>query len=78
MIPGLEIRLMKGSNEDVVYIAELVSCMFDSQQFYVSLESATDTEGLFQRQVRRHKEFERRHLGLDYASRPASEPTVGS
>lgn len=46
MIPGLENRLMEGSNEDIVHIAELVSHVF-SQQLYESAESATDTEGLF-------------------------------
>ena len=37
MIPGLENRLMEGSNEDIVHIAELVSHMFDSQQLFLSL-----------------------------------------
>jgi hypothetical protein len=32
MVPGLEERLMEGSNEDIVHVSELVCSSFDFQQ----------------------------------------------
>jgi hypothetical protein len=49
MIPGLERRLMTSSEEEVVFIADLVSALFVVQH---GLTRCTDQEGRFEREVR--------------------------
>jgi hypothetical protein len=50
-IPGLEERLMNGSDEDVLHVSELV-CRLSFQQFDWSLKHIPDSKGSFQRQIR--------------------------
>jgi hypothetical protein len=76
MIPGLETRLLEGTNEDVAHIGELVRGVSSAQ--YMVTDAATDTKRFLQRKVRRYQESERGDFGLDYTSWPALEPTVVS
>jgi len=46
MIPGLEQRLMEGSSEDIVHIAELVRRTFYFQHIQLMPEFARFREGL--------------------------------
>jgi hypothetical protein len=50
MIPGLEERLVDGSDEDVLHVGDLVSPISDSHKVLES-ESAADPERFFQREV---------------------------
>jgi hypothetical protein len=50
MIPGLEERIMEGSDEDIAHIGELVSHFSGSSKLW-GPESAADTEGFIWREV---------------------------
>jgi hypothetical protein len=77
-MPGLEDRLMEGSDEEVAHVGELVRanhCILLSKMI---LTLRADTEGRFQRKVRRYQELERRDSGLDHPTRPAFESFPGT
>lgn len=76
MIPGLEERLLDGSDETIMHIGELVSRVRIHKAF--GPESAIDTEGFFQCEGWRYKELERIHFRLDNTSRPTPQPTAGA
>jgi hypothetical protein len=46
MIPGIEDRIMGGSDEEIAHIGELVSRICVSQEI-LGAESRADTEGFF-------------------------------
>jgi hypothetical protein len=60
MIPGLEDRLMEGSNEDVVHVAELVVFLIfhASNTHFHHCHVYLDAERRRQCQVGRHEELE--------------------
>jgi hypothetical protein len=62
MIPGLDERLMRSSEEEVIFIAELV-CF--RPPVLLRLTSFSDTKRCIQREVRRHQRPQRGHSGLD-------------
>jgi hypothetical protein len=60
MVPNLEARLMEGSEDDVVCIAEMVGLFFCS--FTISAHRfGTASERCLQRQIRRYKKSEGPH-----------------
>jgi hypothetical protein len=52
MIPGLEDRLVEGSEEGVIQIADLVSLVLLSKQQFVMIYVEKDSEGCLRCEVR--------------------------
>ena len=73
MIPGLEERLMRSSEEELVSIAELV-CF--RPPILLGLTGFSDTERRIQREVGRHQKSQRGHSGLDNPQGIAPQPRI--
>ena len=73
MIPGLEERLMRSSEEELVLIAELL-CF--CPPVLLGLTSFSDTERCIQREVGRHQKSQRGYSGLDNPQGIATQPRI--
>ena len=73
MIPGLEECLMRSSEEELVFVAELV-CFRPPVR--LGLTSFSDTERCIQREVRRHQKSQRVYSGLDNPQGTAPQPRI--
>jgi hypothetical protein len=73
MVPGLDNRLMNGSEEEAVHVADLVRLMI-FPYIHILIPYA-DPKGRFKRKIGRYEEPQERHLGLDHTKRTVSEPS---
>lgn len=78
MVPGLEERLVGGSEENVLHVAELVR--FSISKIYGQFDNTihADPERRVQRQVGWHQKPKRCNSGLDYSTGAISQPAPGS
>ena len=76
-VPGLEARIMEGSDEETNHIAELVHALGLLNKLLI-IRVPLDSERCFKRKVGRYEEHQGGDSRLDHSSRPATGSPIGS